>query len=139
MLSNLPVHANIAAFDLDRAKRWYAEKLGLTPVFEAEGDTLIYGDGEVLFTIYVSPNAGTAKNTVATWVVPNLPATMAQLRARGVVFEEYDLEDFKTVDGVMTDPDGGKGAWFLDSEGNTLALAQHGASVAGALMAKPTS
>jgi catechol 2,3-dioxygenase-like lactoylglutathione lyase family enzyme len=74
------------------------------------------------FTLFETPNAGTAKNTVMAWNVADLGAEMARLRDRGVIFEEYDFGDFKTVDGIMTDPSGGQVAWFKDSEGNIISL-----------------
>jgi catechol 2,3-dioxygenase-like lactoylglutathione lyase family enzyme len=113
----------IAAADLARAKAWYADKLGLQPVQEIGGD-LIYASGDSAFTVYLTDFAGTAKNTVAVWRIPDLHAEMAELRGRGVVFEDYDFGDWKTVDGVLTDPDGSLAAWFTDSEGNVLGLAQ---------------
>jgi catechol 2,3-dioxygenase-like lactoylglutathione lyase family enzyme len=113
----------IAAADVARAKAWYADKLGLQPVQEVGGD-LVYASGDSAFTVYLTEFAGTAKNTVAVWRVPDIGAEMAELRGRGVVFEDYDFGDWKTVDGVMTDPEGGMSAWFTDSEGNVLGLAQ---------------
>jgi predicted enzyme related to lactoylglutathione lyase len=113
----------IAAADLARAKAWYADKLGLQPVQEVGGD-LVYTSGDSMFTVYLTEFAGTAKNTVAVWRVPDIRAEMAELRGRGVVFEDYDFGDWKTVDGVMTDPDGSLAAWFTDSEGNVLGLVQ---------------
>jgi catechol 2,3-dioxygenase-like lactoylglutathione lyase family enzyme len=113
----------IAAADLARAKAWYGEKLGLQPV-QAVGGDLVYASGESIFTVYLTEFAGTAKNTVAVWRVPDLRTEMAELRGRGVVFEDYDFGDWKTVDGVMTDPDGSLAAWFTDSEANVLGLAQ---------------
>ena len=58
-------------------------------------------------------------------VVTDLRETMTELRSRGVVFEDYDIEDGpKTVDGVAADEAGGAAAWFTDSEGNIVNLVQ---------------
>jgi len=124
----LEVGASLAASDLDRARRWYEEKLGLTP-YEVwpEPGLLLYRVGTSHFSIYLTPSAGTAKNTVAGIMVSDLRAEVARLRARGVVFEDYDLDAIKTVDGVAEDErDGSTNAWFTDSEGNVLVLAQDG-------------
>ncbi len=124
MLSDFALNPSLAAADLGRARDWYAGKLGIRPVLEAEG-LLFYRLGSALFSIYQTTSAGTAKNTVAVWNVADLRAEMARLRALGVVFEEYDLGDFRTVDGVATEPgDGGLNAWFKDSEGNLVSLVQ---------------
>jgi len=117
------ISAMIAASDLARAKAWYADKLGLQPVQEMGGD-LLYASGDSAFTVYLTSFAGTAKNTVAVWRVPDIRAEMAELRGRGVVFEDYDFGDWKTEDGIMVDPEGSMAAWFTDSEGNVLGLAQ---------------
>jgi catechol 2,3-dioxygenase-like lactoylglutathione lyase family enzyme len=113
----------MAASDVGRARAWYEDKLGFVPSEELEGENL-YKSGSTGFTVYETSAAGTAKNTVATWQVPDLRSEMAELRDRGVVFEDYDFGDSRTVDGVMTDPEGGLAAWFTDSEGNTLGLSQ---------------
>lgn len=118
------VSAMLAASDIPRARAWYAEKLGCEPTDENE-DELGYEYERYAFGIYATPNAGTAKNTVAVWRVADLPAEVAWLRGRGVTFEEYDFgEDGRTVDGILSDADGPVNAWFKDSEGNILALAQ---------------
>jgi catechol 2,3-dioxygenase-like lactoylglutathione lyase family enzyme len=117
------IAAMLAASDLARAKAWYADKLGLAPAMEMDG-ALNYRCGASDFTVYESEFAGTAKNTVAVWRVADLGAEMAELRGKGVVFEDYDFGDWRTVDGVMTDSVGGMSAWFTDSEGNVLSLAQ---------------
>jgi catechol 2,3-dioxygenase-like lactoylglutathione lyase family enzyme len=114
----------IAASDLERAKAWYTDKLGLSSSEELEGEAL-YKSGSSGFSVYETSAAGTARNTVAAWRVPDLRAQMAELKGRGVVFEEYDFGDWKTLDGVMTDPEGGLAAWFKDSEGNVLGLTQY--------------
>jgi catechol 2,3-dioxygenase-like lactoylglutathione lyase family enzyme len=120
-ITDAPVHASLAAVDLARARDWYADKLGWEPAREMPG-LLIYNELGSDFTLFETPNAGTAKNTVMTWNVPDAEAEVARLCERGVVFEEYDFGDYRTVDGIMTDPDGGKAAWFKDSEGNIISL-----------------
>jgi len=124
MLSDSPVHAILAASDIDRARAWYADRLGLEPIREREGQ-LLYRIGPSILTVYRTSSAGTAKNTVAEWHVNDLRAEMAALRARGLVFEDYDFGRAKTVDGIMVDPeDGSLNAWFTDSEGNVLGIVQ---------------
>jgi catechol 2,3-dioxygenase-like lactoylglutathione lyase family enzyme len=114
----------LAAADLERAKRWYAETLGLTPEREFEGFVMVYETGGQGFSIYATQYAGTAKNTVAVWEVPNLDAKMADLRSRGVVFEEYNEPGLKTENGIAVLEDGARAAWFRDVDGNILALAE---------------
>jgi catechol 2,3-dioxygenase-like lactoylglutathione lyase family enzyme len=115
----------LAAADLDRARAWYRAKLGLTPYREYPGELLLYLKGNTRFSVYQTESAGTAKNTVGMWWVKDLRAEVAELRRRGVVFEEYDFGDARTVDGVLEDEDG-LTAWFKDSEGNILGLGQYG-------------
>ena len=126
MLKDAPVYATLAAADIRRAHRWYEEKLGMTPVVDMGDEGLIYRSGGAMFSIYKSAGAGTARNTVATIVVGDLDAVVADLRGRGVVFEDYAMGDDgpTTTDGVSSDPEGGEAAWFKDSEDNILALAQ---------------
>lgn len=115
----------LAASDLARARAWYSEKLGFEPVAEFGDVVMDYVSDDSSFNVYKTEFAGTAKNTVAIWRMKNIRAEVARLRERGVVFEEYDLgEDGKTVDGILTDEDGDANAWFTDSEGNILALAE---------------
>jgi catechol 2,3-dioxygenase-like lactoylglutathione lyase family enzyme len=117
------VGAMLAAADLARARAWYADKLGLEPVHYLPGEEMVYRQGATQFSVYQTESAGTAKNTVAVWRVDDLGAEAAALRARGVVFGDYEIGGVKTVDGIYTDPDDGSlAAWFVDSEGNTLGL-----------------
>src|SRR5207302_6973648 len=101
---------------------WYAEKLGLEPRQAFEDVVLTYESGGTSFNVYKTEFAGTAKNTVAIWRVPDLRAEVADLRSRGVKFEDYDVGEIKTVDGVMTEDDGSLVAWFKDPDGNVLGL-----------------
>jgi catechol 2,3-dioxygenase-like lactoylglutathione lyase family enzyme len=124
----------IAAADLGRAKAWYAAKLGLEPFQEFEGFVLDYKSGDSRFNVYKTEFAGSAKNTVGLWRLKGMREEVARLRGRGVVFEEYDFGEWgKTVDGIMAADDGETIAWFKDSEGNILSLAEDRGELAGAL------
>lgn len=122
MLASYNIRAVIAAVNVQRARQWYAEKLELLPTQEAAGG-FIYVCGASEFFLYETGTAGTAQNTVAEWEVDDIEAVMAHLRSRGVVFEEYDYPDFKTVNGIAM-LGNTRAAWFRDSEGNFLALSQ---------------
>ena len=121
MLSDAPIHPSLAVSDLARARSWYADKLGWEPTLEPPG-TLVYDVGDSAFTMFESEFAGTAKNTVMNWNVGDVPAEVARLRERGVEFEDYDFGEFKTVEGIMTGPDGSMNAWFKDSEDNIIGV-----------------
>jgi catechol 2,3-dioxygenase-like lactoylglutathione lyase family enzyme len=116
--------AMLAASDVARARAWYSEKLGLEPFRVFGDDELSYRSGMTHLSIYKTPSAGTAMNTAAVWRVKDVRAEAADLRARGVVFEDYDFGDERTVDGVLEDGEGNVVAWFKDSEGNVLGLVQ---------------
>src|SRR5579871_6557530 len=101
MFTNYKIQPMIAASDIERAKRWYSEKLGLEPDKDMGGELLYHLSSGSAFGIYETPSAGSAKNTVAVWDVDDLEAAMAYMRGRGVVFEEYDTPDFKTTNGII--------------------------------------
>ena len=124
MIEFKAVAATLPASDYERAKAWYAEKLGLKPVNE-DGGGAYYEIGSMGFLLYPSQFAGTNQATAAGFGVDDVPAAVTRLREAGVVFEEYDLPDLKTEDGLATMEVAGKtmyGAWFKDSEGNIIAL-----------------
>ena len=125
-LSDAPFVASLPAHDIERAVRWYEDKLGLTPIMDLGQAGQLYRTGGALWIIYQTPSAGTAKNTLGSWVVPDVEAAMRDLRAKGVTFEDYAMGDQgpNTENGVLRDEAGGVVAWFIDSEGNTLALTQ---------------
>jgi catechol 2,3-dioxygenase-like lactoylglutathione lyase family enzyme len=122
VLSDFPAYATLPATDLQRAKSWYEEKLGLTPVAENPGE-LRYETGGTRFSVFASTGTASGTHTQWGWEVPDLEAIVAELRGRGVEFEEYDLPGFKTENGIA-DVNGERGAWFKDSEGNLLALGE---------------
>ncbi|WP_066286717.1 VOC family protein [Arthrobacter sp. B6] len=124
MLNNAPVMAVLPAKDINRAKAFYSDKLGLEPAQTMEDEALIYqcanGTG---FMIYQTDNAGTAKNTQMGWDTDDFDREVEELRGRGVVFEDYDQPGLKTENGIA-DSEWGKAAWFLDTEGNILNITQ---------------
>lgn len=124
MLKDAPVVPYIPASDLDRARRFYEDKVGLVPG-ESNAGGVVYecARGSWIF-LYESRGAGTSKASQAFWDVQDVEAEVRELKSRGVEFIAYDLPGLKTVDGVATMDDGTKGAWFHDSEGNILALIQ---------------
>ena len=115
---------SLPASDIERAKAWYRKALGVTPEVEYDDGNLVYMAGGSAFMVYESQFAGTNQATAAGVVVQDFDAATAALRAAGVAFEEYDFGDeLRTVDGVMTNEDGRRMAWFKDSEGNILGVA----------------
>ena len=124
MLTSASVTANIPAADLDRARAFYADTLGLTPAMEVpEGGMLIYRtDGGTMFSVYQTEYAGQAGHTIAQFHVADVAAEVKELQSRGVTFEHYDLPGL-TWDGDIADMGGmGHAAWFKDSEDNILCL-----------------
>lgn len=112
----------IPASDIERAKTWYAETLGLKPDYEDPSGVQYQTGSGTEFWVYPSQFAGTNKATCMGWMADNLQAEMDDLKTKGVTFEEYDIPGVKTVDGVADFGNGDRGAWFKDSEGNIHAL-----------------
>ena len=123
MLKNAPVVPYIPATDIARARKFYEEKVGLVPKQEIAGGVVYEcGKGSWIF-LYQSAGAGTSKASQAFWQVEDVEAEVTALRAKGVVFEEYDLPGLKTVNGIASGG-GPRAAWFKDTEGNIMALIQ---------------
>jgi catechol 2,3-dioxygenase-like lactoylglutathione lyase family enzyme len=131
MLDDGAVATRLPAQDLQRARAFYAEKLGLEAAEERPGG-LLYRCASGEFALFETDGAPSGSHTQMAWQVGDIEAVVAQLSARGVVFEEYGLPGLTTVGGIAQ-VDGnypGKGgvgeraAWFKDSEGNLLAIGQ---------------
>jgi len=122
MLKDAPIIPYIPVSDLARARKFYSEKVGLEPKTENNGGLTYECGGNEVF-MYVSSGAGTSKASQAFWAVKDVRKEVAELKARGVTFEEYDMPGLKTKDGIM-DGEGGVAAWFKDSEGNIMAVVQ---------------
>jgi catechol 2,3-dioxygenase-like lactoylglutathione lyase family enzyme len=131
MLRNSNVSTRLPARDLERARRFYAEKLGLEPIEEQPGG-LRYQCGDGHFSLFQSAGVPSGEHTQMAWEVDDLNAVVEELRRRGVLFEDVDLPDLRTVDGIAevagNYPSSGsvaeRAAWFRDSEGNLLGIGQ---------------
>jgi catechol 2,3-dioxygenase-like lactoylglutathione lyase family enzyme len=131
MLDDGAVATRLPAQDLQRARAFYAEKLGLEPAEERPGG-LLYRCASGEFALFETDGAPSGSHTQMAWQVGDIEAVVAQLSARGVVFEEYGLPGQTTAGGIaQVDGNypskgsvGERAAWFKDSEGNLLAIGQ---------------
>ena len=123
MLNNKPIFAYIPASDLARARKFYEETIGLTPVEPNANGVTYKGLGDTAAFLYVTPNAGSNLASTMFWGVDDIRSEVAALKAKGVVFEEY--EGMSSQNGVFVGG-GAKAAWLKDTEGNTLALIESG-------------
>ncbi|MGW7260885.1 VOC family protein [Streptomyces sp. NPDC054834] len=130
-LARARVATRLPARDLARARRFYAERLGLEPVDERPGG-LLYRCAGVDFVVFRSTGASPGTFTQMAFEVDDIEAAVAELRRRGVVFEEVDAPGFRTRDGIAEiegnypgkGARGERGAWFRDSEGNLLGIGE---------------
>ena len=124
-LSDCSVQALLAVSDLDRAKRFYEQQLGLVPgEQEEEGVGYPCAEGTRIFVYLSAENAGKSPATLAGWDVDDLDQTMDELASRGVAFEQYDQPGIKTDERGIFDAGGFRAAWIRDPDGNTLALTE---------------
>jgi catechol 2,3-dioxygenase-like lactoylglutathione lyase family enzyme len=130
MLQNGRVATRIPAPDLARARRFYADKLGLEPSEERPGG-LLYRCASGEFALFESSGSSPGTFTQMAWEVDDIEATVAELRERGVTFDEVDLPGLRTVEGIAevagnypSKGSGERAAWFRDSEGNMLAIGE---------------
>ena len=125
MLQDAPVVATIAVRDLERARRFYKDDLGLAIKADMSPDLIFFGaGGGSQLQVYSRPNHVPGEATTASFSVEDLAATVAGLEQRGVRFADYDIPGFKTGPDHMVDVGGAKLAWLIDPEGNIVALAQ---------------
>lgn len=114
--------ATIPAKDLSGTRKFYEEVLGLK-VFREDPAGITYQAGDSALFLYPTEYAGTAQHTLGGFRVSDIESAVADLRAKGVTFEEYDMPGLKTVNGIA-ELGGEKGAWFKDPEGNILSLSE---------------
>jgi catechol 2,3-dioxygenase-like lactoylglutathione lyase family enzyme len=127
-LADARVETRLPVQDLDRARRWYAEKLGLNPTDKREGG-LRYVCASGAFCLCISTGASGGTFTQMAFTVDDVESEIAELRSCGVVFDDYGIPGLPMVDNIVDVPgnypskgSGERGAWFRDSEGNLLRL-----------------
>jgi catechol 2,3-dioxygenase-like lactoylglutathione lyase family enzyme len=125
MLKDSRVYTTLPVTDPARARKFYADKLGLRPT-QPDGDFFTCAGG----TSFVISRMGSKPggHTQMGFLVEDIVATVKELKANGVVFEDYDLPSLKTVGSIMVREDM-KTAWFKDSEGNMLGIMEPSAEV----------
>jgi len=118
--------ATLPASDIERAKAWYASVLQLEPSEVTESGDVWYEIGGTRLMLYPSQFAATNQATAVNIRVDDVEVSVAELKARGAVFESYDFGDaFRTIDGGATSAAGEKMAWLKDSEGNLVSIGAH--------------
>ena len=122
MLKAAPIRAYIPASNVERARKFYEQIVGLTPKGDYAGGVIYECGGTEVF-LYLTPNAGTSKASQAYWQVKDVEAEVADLKGRGVVFEEYNMPGVTMKNSIAT-AGGARTAWFKDTEGNILAISQ---------------
>lgn len=123
MLQRSPMYAYIPVADLARARQFYEQKLGFVPKIENNGGVIYQCADHTACFMYPSTFAGTSRASQAFWQVDDVEREVAELKKKGVTFEEYDMPNLKTKDGIATGG-GAKTAWFRDTEGNIMAIVQ---------------
>ena len=121
MLSNAPVTTMLPAIDMARARDFYENRLGLKPGGLKPDGKFVYAVGGSVLALFPKPEGTQADHTAVSFQVPDIAKTIAALKDRGVVFEDYDFPTLKTVDHVCV-LGAEKAAWFKDTEGNFLCL-----------------
>lgn len=121
MLSHSAVTTMLPVIDMVRARAFYEECLGLHPGELRPDGKFVYQVGGSALALFPKPGGTKAEHTAISFRVPDIAASIEALKSRGVVFEDYDFPDFKTLDHVCV-LGSEKAAWFKDTEGNYLCL-----------------
>ncbi|MCP4383522.1 MAG: VOC family protein [Hyphomicrobiales bacterium] len=123
MIKDLKAQTVVPVADLKKAVHWYEGTLGFDPG-QRFGGGVFYNAGDgTQFQLYETPNAGKNPATLMGFLTSDIVADVRDLKARGIVFEEYDVPGLKTVESIA-DSDGARAAWFKDPDGNILGFLQ---------------
>jgi catechol 2,3-dioxygenase-like lactoylglutathione lyase family enzyme len=126
MLGKTDATPMIAVSDLDRARTFYEEKLGLQTKDEWGGEGATLKSGDTLINLYRSEFAGTNKATALTFQVDDIDEEVSELKEKGIFFEHYDLAGLEPRGDLYVGENGFKTAWFKDPDGNILSLVEGG-------------
>jgi catechol 2,3-dioxygenase-like lactoylglutathione lyase family enzyme len=120
MLSDKDAAANIAVKNLETARKFYEDTLGLTQVGAEGQELIVFKSGNSTINVYQSQYAGTNQATAVTWVVgEDVEEVVQALKSKGVTFEHYDMPDM-TREGDVHVAGNMKVVWFKDPDGNIL-------------------
>ena len=123
MLGTRNAVANLAVSDLDRARDFYTDTLGLEEVGEEGDELVVLKSGDSRINIYRSRYAGTNEATAVTWAVDDIDAEVRALKGKGIMFEHYDMPGL-ALEGDVHVGDHMKVAWFKDPDGNILNIVE---------------
>ena len=126
MLGKADATPMIAVKDLDRARQFYEDKLGLEAKDEWGGEGFTLKSGDTLVNVYRSEFAGTNKATALTFDVEDIEEEVGALKEKGIIFEKYDLPGLEPLGDLYVGEGGFKTAWFKDPDGNILSLIEGG-------------
>jgi predicted enzyme related to lactoylglutathione lyase len=121
MLANAMVTTMLPVIDMTRAREFYEQRLGLVPGGFRPDGKFVYRVGGSTLALFPKPEGTKAEHTAISFQVANIETAIASLKRAGVVFQDYDFPDLKTVDHVCV-LGAEKAAWFKDPEGNYLCL-----------------
>jgi catechol 2,3-dioxygenase-like lactoylglutathione lyase family enzyme len=125
MLGKADATPMLAVKDLNRAKQFYTDTLGLKPTGEENSEVFMLKSGDTTVSVYRSEFAGTNRATALTFDVDDIKAEVSELKDKGVSFEHYDLDGLKQEGDIYT-AEGMKTAWFKDPDGNILSMLEEG-------------
>ena len=123
MLSDARFETSLPCSDLQRAKSFYADKLGLAPAGEGPAGAFYAGRDDTGFILFPSSGSASGSHSQMGFMVADIEAEVRDLKQRGVQFEEYDFPGSDKATGIV-DVGGTRAAWFKDSEGNLLGLVE---------------
>jgi len=124
MLGRTDARPMIAVKDLDRARRFYEDKLGLKTKDEWGGEGVTLKSGDTTINVYRSEFAGTNKATTLTFDVKDIDKEVGELKEKGIFFEHFDLPGLEKRGDLYVGEQGFKTAWFKDPDGNILSLVE---------------
>jgi len=127
MLKGVPAFSGFSVDDLQKARTFYVDALGLEVTEGEMGALDLHIANDVTIYIYPKPNHVPATYTILNFVVPNIEKAVDELSARGVQFEHYEMPDLKTdAKGIAHGPPGPNIAWFTDPAGNIMSVIEEG-------------
>jgi len=125
VLTDSPIHAVVPATNLDRAREFYRDVLGLSIQWDSQVGVMLEAGDDSAILVYPRPGGKPPESTAAGFLVDDIESAIDELTDNDVVFEQYNMERLKTNErGIAEGPDGSRSAWFKDSEGNILAVSQ---------------